>query len=189
MKEDNELVKEVLSGSISAFEEIMKRHEISIMNFCFNIVRNKENAEDITQEVFLKVFNKLYTFKSQYKFSTWLYQIAKNKCVDFLRKNSRVNQIDSENLLNLSGSEVTEDTIEFNETKKSIIKFIYSLKEIDRQILLLRYTRENLTFKDISEIMNISEANVKKRYYRAYDKYENFMESEYKSELKAVCKG
>lgn len=189
MKEDKELVKEVLSGNIAAFEEIMRRYESGIMRFCFSMVGCVESAEDITQEVFVKVYNKLYTYKSDYKFSTWLYQISKNKCIDYIRRNRKTSQISLSSLADLSDSSSPQEAVEFNETKKLIINFIGSLKEIDRQILLLRYVNEHLTFKDIAEIMNISEANAKKRYYRAYEKYETFLEREYKTELKAVCKG
>lgn len=176
MKEDQELVKLVLAGDMRAFEELVRRYEAGILRFTYNMVRSKESAEDITQEVFIAAYNKLYTFKQQYKFSTWLYQIARNKCIDYGRKYGNVQSVNLD-YLNLPSREMSpENIVEFKETKRKVEDFIATLSDIDRQILILRYSYEQLTFGDIAEIIKLGESAVKKRYYKIYDRYEEFIE-------------
>ena len=187
MKDDKELVKEVLSGRIAAFEEIMRRYEMSIVHFCFDMVRNKESAEDITQEVFVTVYNKLFTFNSDYKFSTWLYQIAKNRCIDHMRRNRKFQHLELMEAEDMTSGVRPDQEVEFKETKMAVREFLNTLSKTDRLILFFRYTRESLTFSDIAQIMKMSESNVKKRYYRTYEKYEDFLEA-YKGGISALCK-
>ena len=87
MNEDIEIVKSILMGNTELFEIIVNRYEIGIQRYIYNMVRNSETSEDLTQEVFISAYNKLYTFNKEYKFSTWLFQIAKNKTIDYIRKN------------------------------------------------------------------------------------------------------
>src|SRR4051812_5783748 len=96
MKEDIELIRAVLKGDINSFEEIVARYEMGIVRFIYNMIRNKETAEDLTQEVFINAYKKLHSFRQEYKFSTWLYQIAKNKCIDHIRKYGKTQEVNME---------------------------------------------------------------------------------------------
>lgn len=80
-----------------------------------------------------------------------------------------------------------DQEVEFKETKRAVREFLNTLNKTDRLILFFRYTRESLTFSDIAQIMKMSESNVKKRYYRTYEKYEDFLEA-YKGGIRALCK-
>ncbi|WP_315118698.1 sigma-70 family RNA polymerase sigma factor [uncultured Clostridium sp.] len=175
MEDDLKLVQEVLNGNIDSFNIIVNKYELPILKFIYNMVKNKETAEDITQEVFITLYNKLYMYKDQYKFSNWIFQIAKNKSIDYMRKYKRVHESNIEEIKDIASKEVSpEEAAQFKETKKKVEAFINSLEEIDRQIILLRYSREEMTFSDISQILNISESSVKRRYYKARDKYKQY---------------
>jgi RNA polymerase sigma-70 factor (ECF subfamily) len=88
--DDLELVKDILDGKVDSFNVIICKYEASIFKFILNMVKDHEEAKDLTQDVFITMYNKLYTYRGEKKFSSWLYQIARNKGVDYLRKNKRV---------------------------------------------------------------------------------------------------
>lgn len=172
MDEDLRLIKEVLRGNLDSFNIIVNKYEIPVLRFIYNLIKNTQTAEDITQEVFITVYNKLYLYKSEYKFSNWVFQIARNKCIDYIRKNKNTVEANIDEVRELASKETTpEDFLEFKEMKEQVEKFLYSLDEIDRQIIVLRYSGENTTFHDIAQIMKISESSVKRRYYNAREKF------------------
>jgi RNA polymerase sigma-70 factor (ECF subfamily) len=172
INEDLDIVNKVIQGDINSFGTIINQYEKGISKFIYNIVKNKELSEDICQEVFISAYYKLYSYNQEYRFSTWLYKIASNKCMDFFRKNKKSKEINI-NIFNLYSKEATpESVIELKETKKNIEFFLHSLKELDRKILALKASENKFSFREISEILNMSESNVKKRYYNILDKYE-----------------
>lgn len=174
MKEDLELIRAVLRGDMNSFEEIVARYEMGIVRFIYNMIRDKEAAEDLTQEVFINAYKKLHTFRQEYKFSTWLYQIAKNKCIDYIRKYGKAQEVNVEDV-RISSCELSpEGYMEYKETRHIVEKFICTLKDLDKQILILRYSQEHLTFGDIAALLNMSESSVKKRYYKIHDKFEAY---------------
>lgn len=175
MNEDIDIVLSILSGNTELFEVIIIRYELGIQRYVYNMVRNPETSEDLTQEVFISAYNKLYTFNKEYKFSTWLFQIAKNKTIDYIRKNKKKIELEYFDGIVSSNVQSPEISVEFMETKDNILAFIKCLDEIDRQILLLRYTRNKITFQQIALILNMPESSVKKRYYRIYARYELFI--------------
>jgi len=174
--QDKEIVERILNGDVQAFELIINRYEISIARFIYQMVRDKETAEDLTQEVFILAYNKLFTYKSDYKFSAWLYRIARNKTIDYIRKEGKVKSVNLDDIGPICSNESSpEEIIEFRELKETIESFIRTLDIIDKQILTLRYTKHELTFNDIADMLNMSLSSVKKRYYKIYDKYEKYL--------------
>lgn len=170
--EDLDIVNRVIKGDSNSFGILMNRYEKRVSMFIYNIVKSKELAEDLCQEVFISAYYKLYSYNKEYRFSTWIYKIASNKCVDFLRKNKKIKEIDFSSVSLCSNEETREGVIELKETKKDIRLFLKSLKDIDRRILALRASDNDFSFREISEILNMTESNVKKRYYNILDKYE-----------------
>ena len=174
--QDKEIVERILNGDVQAFELIINRYEMSIARFIYQMVRDKETAEDLTQEVFILAYNKLFTYKSDYKFSAWLYRIARNKTIDYIRKEGKVKSVNLDDIGPICSNESSpEEIIEFRELKETIESFIKTLDIIDKQILILRYTKHELTFNDIADMLNMSLSSVKKRYYKIYDKYEKYV--------------
>jgi len=175
MEEDLRLVLEILKGNIDGFNILVNKYELSILRFVYNNVRDKEAAEDITQEVFITVYNKLYTFNKEYKFSNWLFQIARNKCIDYVRKYKRVYEANVEEVGEMASKEISpEQSTEFKEVKKLVESFIETLNDTDKQIILLRYSDDNMTFSDIAEVLRLGESVVKKRYYKARERFREY---------------
>ena len=83
--EDRDLVQEVLSGKNSAFRALVEEYQDRVFNACLNVLRDREDAEDVAQEVFIEVFNSLRSFRGDSKLSTWIYRIAVSKSLDLLR--------------------------------------------------------------------------------------------------------
>lgn len=185
MCDELDIIDKVLKGDAEAFEYIVYKYENAIVRFIYNMINNKESAEDLTQEVFISAFKKLYTFSREYKFSTWLYQIAKNKCIDFMRKQKRSKEICAEEVKLNSEDISPENYVVYRETKSNIEEFIKTLKDIDRQILVLRYSSK-LTFMDIAILLNMGDSAVKKRYYKIYDKFEKYLEGGSQRDLQRV---
>lgn len=174
-EEDLVLVEETLNGKIKSFENLVSKYEIVVMRFIYSMIKDKQISEDITQEVFITVYNKLYTFDSKYKFYSWILRIAKNKCIDHIRKYSKINETNIDETLGISSKEISpENIIEFKETKEIIRRYINSLGELDKQIIMLRYS-SNVTFGEISKILDISESSVKRRYYKIKEQFKKYM--------------
>lgn len=178
MDEDIRLVLEVLDGNIDSFNILVNKYEIAILKFVYNLIKDREAAEDITQEVFITMYNKLYTYKSRYKFSNWLFQIAKNKSIDYIRKYKRVYESNIEDAADITSTEISpEESAEFNEMKSYVENFINGMEDSDRCIIILRYTRDDMTFGDIAQILNMSESTVKRRYYKARERFKEYVVS------------
>lgn len=181
MEQDLKLVKEILNGNIDSFNIIVNKYEYMIFKFIYNMVRNKEASEDITQEVFINVYNKLYLYDSKYKFSNWIFQIARNKTIDYIRKYKRTYEANIDEIEEYASKDISpEQWTEYMESKKNIENFISTLSEIDREIVILRYSSEGITFSDIAETINMSESAVKRRYYKVREKYREIANSEEK---------
>lgn len=175
MDEDLKLVEEVLKGNIDSFNILVNKYELSVLRFVYNTLRDREASEDITQEVFITVYNKLYTFNKSYKFSNWLFQIARNKCIDYIRKYKRVYEANVEEVSDVVSNDLSpEESAEFKEVKSLIQAFINTLNDTDKQIITLRYSNERLTFSDVGEILNMTESSVKRRYYKAREKFKEY---------------
>lgn len=167
--EDGILVKKILQGDIESFEILIKKYELMVLRFIYGMTKQKETSEDITQEVFITVYNKLEMYNNAYSFSNWILQIAKNKCIDYMRKYNKVQECDIDMAYNISSKDMgPQGYTEYQEVKRKIDDYIKTLDEIDTQILSLRYSKD-LTFKDISEILSLTETTVKRRYYKIRD--------------------
>jgi RNA polymerase sigma-70 factor (ECF subfamily) len=179
--EDLKLVQEVLKGNIDSFNILVNKYELLILRFVYNTLKDREAAEDISQEVFITVYNKLYTYNKDYKFSNWIFQIARNKCIDYMRKYKRVYEANVEEVGELVSKEVSpEQSAEFNETKRIIEDFVGGLNDVDKQIIILRYSNEHITFSDVASVLNMSESAVKRRYYKVRERFKEYRVSKEK---------
>lgn len=176
--EDIRLINNILDGNVDSFNILVNKYEYSVLKFVYNMIKDKEASEDITQEVFITIYNKLYMYDKKRKFYNWILQIAKNKCIDYMRKYKRVYESNIEEARNLASSEISpEQALEYNETKKTIKNFINQLNEIDKQILILRYSQE-LKFTDIASILDMNVSAVKRRYYNVRDNFKVYRNHE-----------
>lgn len=169
--EDIKLVEGILSGDIQCFNELMIKYEPIVQRFVYNIVKEKHTAEDISQEVFITIYNKLDMYNRKCKFSSWILQIAKNKAIDYIRKYRKVIETDIMEARGVAASSISpEEAYEYKEVKMEVEEYLGELSEEDRLIVTLRYTKGQ-TFEDISEIMGMKLSTVKRRYYKVRDGY------------------
>lgn len=176
MREDINLVREVLNGNIDSLNILIAKYEKAIYRFVYNIINDKEASQDITQEVFITMYNKLYTYRQDSKFSNWIFKIARNKCIDYMRKYKRTYEVNIEDAIGIESREISpEQWAEGMETRKLAGEFINNLEGIDKQIIILRYSSDDITFADIAQMLNITESAVKRRFYRMRDKFKVFL--------------
>ncbi|MQR93675.1 RNA polymerase sigma factor SigW [Fictibacillus phosphorivorans] len=168
------MVTQVKKGDQEAFEGIVDLFKDKIYRHCFRMVGNGHEAEDLAQETFLRAYRNIGKYNSEYKFSTWIFRIATNLCIDRLRKKkpdyyldaevpgtdgaTMYSQLSSEEPL---PEEVVTDNEEWNELQAEIMK----LPEKYRTAILLKYV-EDLSLEEISKIMDIPVPTVKTRIHR-----------------------
>jgi RNA polymerase sigma-70 factor (ECF subfamily) len=175
VQEDSNLIQSVLDGNVDSFNILVNKYEVIVLRFIYNMIKDKEASEDITQEVFITLYNKLYMYDKTHKFLNWLLQISKNKCIDYIRKYKRVYESNIEDIPSITSKEMSpEQVAEFKETKENVESYLNSLNEVDRQILTMRYS-QGLTFYDLSQILDMTESNVKRRYYRSRQNFKTFI--------------
>jgi RNA polymerase sigma-70 factor (ECF subfamily) len=173
MVSDEVLTQQVIHGNLSAFEELVERYKKLIFTIVYRIIGHYQDAEDITQEVFLTVFKKLYQFDSGKRFKPWIQRIAINTTITALRKKQKVINISyDENLekdfdLNASSKIPDPQTeVEKQELHMEINSALQELNEGYRIILMLRYQMD-LNNSEISDILNVSREIVEVRLHRA----------------------
>ena len=172
--DDLELIKLTLSTKDSRFFSVLyDRYAPYVYNKCFSFVDTKEEAQDLTHDIFIKVYLSLKTFKNESKFSTWLYSITYNFCVNFISKKKIKYNLDIDQL----GHIQDEGEENANEEDFDILQINYAkLQEIlrmldvqDRIILLMKY-QDDLSIKEISELLKIGVSAVKMRLQRSKQK-------------------
>lgn len=170
---DGELIEKAIGGREDGFEELVRRYQRPITGYVYRMLNNYDASLDVTQEVFIKVYNSLEKYSSEYKFSTWLYRIAHNAAIDWMRRNS-VNQqsIEAENAdgsyqLQIESPQPSpEQDRERSEWRTEIEAVVKCLPPVYRELILLRHTQD-LSYDEIAEITNLPLGTVKNRLFRA----------------------
>lgn len=169
---DNKLVDEyLLTQQMAFFDELYKRYSNKVYFKCYSLLGEYSLAEDATQDVFLKIILNLSKFSQKSKFSTWIYSITYNYCIDQIRKLKKTKMVFSED--GEMPDEVDDDESSLS-TEANLVALQATLDvidEADRAILLMKY-QDNLMVKDIADILNLSESAVKMRLKRAKEKFQ-----------------
>lgn len=170
-KSDIEHVREVLSGNAEAFRPIVDRYKGMVLNIVHRLVRNRMEAEEIAQDVFMNAFKALPTFKAEARFSTWLYRIAHNKAVSHQRKRSSskgIHTSQSPEELQLEHEEELFDKADDLQAlrEQHLPDALASLDPEDEALIGLYY-QQDLSIAEVSEITGLTQANVKVRLHRA----------------------
>ncbi len=172
MQTDEQLIKKASKGDMSAFDELVLRHNKKVMNTAYGMLSDYHDACDAAQEVFLRVYKSLSTFKGEAQFSTWLYRVTANVCNDILRKRKKHTAISLDRDDESSHSEIPDDSAspheraEGNELQKLVQSEVAKLPE-DYRVVLTLYEFENLQYDMIAEILKIPIGTVKSRISRA----------------------
>lgn len=170
---DGELIVDAITGRVDGFEELVRRYQRPITGYVFRMLGDYEASLDVTQEVFIKVYNSLSKYSSEYKFSTWLYRIAHNAAIDHMRRNSVTPQsLEAENAdgsfqiqIESRGSSPEQDH-ERSEWRNEIDAVVKCLPDAYRDLILLRHARD-LSYDEIAEVTGLPLGTVKNRLFRA----------------------
>jgi RNA polymerase sigma-70 factor (ECF subfamily) len=167
-------IKQVIKGDQDAFGEIVEIYKNSVYQLCFRMVGNRHEAEDMAQEAFVRAYVNISSFNQDLKFSTWLFRIATNLCIDRLRKKKPDYFLDAE----VSGTEgltmysqipsntpLPESELESLELQETVQKEILKLPDKYRAAIVLKYI-EGLSLNEISEILDLPLGTVKTRIHR-----------------------
>ena len=170
---DVDLIKAIVKDSYTLlFEILYDRYAALVYNKCFGFAKDADEAKDLTQDVFLKLFVKLASFKGKSKFSTWLYAFTYNHCVNYVTRNTakkfEKQSVDYKDIENLSYSD--EDDTSFLDMKVDKLKVALEIISPDEKMILLLKYQDFLSIKEIGSALEIGESAVKMRLKRAKDK-------------------
>lgn len=185
-KKDLTLVEAAIKGDQGAYAELMDRYRDSIYFMMLKMVKNPDDADDLTIEAFGKAFNRLKQYSPNYAFSTWLFKIASNNCIDFIRKkrlkmtsmDSGIKTDDGETMyIDAKSSEKDpEQEVMHNQKVKHMRELVSKLKPRYRVLVEKRYFEE-LSYEEISQELDLPLGTVKAQLFRARDFLANMMEN------------
>ena len=184
---ESEYIKRSQQGDADAFGQLVTLYENKILNYCYRMLGNRADAEDATQEVFVKLYRFIDSFTGQSAFSTWLYKIASNVCLDPLRKNKRhtdtvslhqQNAEGEEFLLNIEDKGLTPyESAQVSEAQRALFLALEQLGEEQRQVVVLRDV-EGLSYEEIAQITGTAPGTVKSRINRARQALKKLLEKD-----------
>ena len=170
---DGELITGAINGRSDGFEELVRRYQRPITSYVFRMLGDYDLSLDVTQEVFIKVYNSLTKYSPEYKFSTWLYRIAHNAAVDHMRRNSVTPQsLEAENadgsyqIQIESRGPTPEQDRERSEWRTEIDSVVKCLPSAYRDLIVLRHGRD-LSYDEIADVTGLPLGTVKNRLFRA----------------------
>jgi RNA polymerase sigma-70 factor, ECF subfamily len=169
---DHEIITRIRSGQSDLYAELVRQYHKKVMGYCLTMLQNHTDAEEAAQDVFVKAYRSLDRFKEQSSFSTWLYRITANHCLDVLRKRNRRRTVSLDSLVENEGDRIhrlfSESPVaaDLMENKDLVGKILSTLSEDYRTILTLREA-DGLEYQEIAEILECSLDAVKGRLSRA----------------------
>nr|WP_319571549.1 sigma-70 family RNA polymerase sigma factor [uncultured Draconibacterium sp.] len=183
-RQDYELVKAALSGDDKAFARLLNRYKDAIYFMLLKMVNNRSDAEDLTLEAFGKAFKNLHQYSPTYAFSTWLFKIASNNCIDFLRKKKGVHvpienngQDDNSEAIKLRSKEPDPEEKLIRQQKAILLRRVVRKLKPRYQILVeLRYFRE-FSYEEIAKELDLPLGTVKAQLFRAREMLFKMIES------------
>lgn len=184
-QKDLDLVHSAIGGNQLAYGQLMDRYRESIYFMMLKMVKNTDDADDLTIEAFGKAFNRLEQYSPSYAFSTWLFKIASNNCIDFIRKkrikvtsmDTGIKTTDGETIFidTKSATRDPEETLEHKQKVMHMRDLVSKLKPRYRILVEKRYFEE-LSYEEISEELNLPLGTVKAQLFRARDFLSNMIE-------------
>ena len=182
------LIEQLKQGNEAAFKTIVEAWQDMVYNTALGIIQNTEDAEDISQEVFVQVYESVHSFKGEAKFSTWLYRITVTKTMDHIRKKKRKKRFAFIQSIFGANDEIAHDPPDFNhpgvaldkkETTAELFKAIEQLPE-NQKIAFTLNKLEGLNYQEVSEIMNTTVPSIESLLHRAKNNLKKILELYYK---------
>lgn len=171
-KNDQLYIAKVINGDSKAFAYLVDNYKNMVFTLAFKMTKNREEAEEVSQDTFIKAYKNLKKFKGDSKFSTWLYKIAYHTCLDTIKKNKNHNnsfEINEVTFNQIKSVEDTLQTIERKERAQILDACLMQLQDDERSLIWMFYYQE-LSLKEIIEVTSMSEANIKVKLHRARKK-------------------
>ncbi len=170
---DHEIIQQILqSGKTAYFAELYDRYANKVYRKCISMLKNKEDAQDLSHDILVKAFLKISSFEGNSSFSTWIYAITYNKCIDFLRKKQK-NRVVVYDDINESLDIEVEDEVEnkkiFEIEVERLMELLHELNEDDRAIILMKY-QDEMSIEEIRTALSLSPSAAKMRLKRARDR-------------------
>lgn len=186
-QQDAEMLEAVIGGDATAYRGLVEKYQGRVYSMVYGMVRNREDARDITQEAFVKAYQSLDSFRVESSFYTWLYKIAMNRAIDFLRKRRRrsAGEYDDQTATKSDGvipdvyhADSPRKVVERKQLYSAIMDALQKLPEEQRQVVLLREL-EGLSYKEIAEVMGLAEGTVMSRLFYARKKLQQLLADEH----------
>lgn len=166
-KEESHIIKEILNGKTEQYEYFLNRYGQQVFVLVDRIVYCQEDAEELTQDVFLKAFQQLSSFKAESSFSTWIYRIATNLAISAVRKKRNdVLRLDDSVFANLSDTQVDEALEDESEEQMERLQQAMNQLEADERALITLYYLEEKPLAEVAFILGITEGNAKVKLHR-----------------------
>ncbi len=186
---DKEIISKVLQGDQQAYGELITRYQNYVFTLTMRMVRTREDAEEIAQDVFIKAYRSLADFRGDSKFSTWLYTITNTTCITFLRKKKLViHSLDHEKVFEVAdsrNSSFNANLVEQRSRQNMVNEAIARLSPDDAEVITLFYKAEQ-SLEEIGKIMRLEPNTVKVRLHRARQRLKEKMEKHYSEEVKNI---
>jgi RNA polymerase sigma-70 factor (ECF subfamily) len=184
---DNEILSSVLRGDQQAYAEIVKRYQNFVFTIALRYTPNREDAEEIAQDCFIKAYRSLADFRGESKFTTWLYTIVTTTCLTFLRKKKlEVHSLDNEKVFEMAENQdsgMNANQVEQKSRVSMVNRAIALLSPDDAQIITLFYKGEQ-SLEEIAQIMHMEANTVKVRLHRARQRLKEKMEKHFTAEVR-----
>lgn len=169
---DHELVKLVKAGELAPYDELVRRHQVKIHDLCYKMLRNYDDARDMAQETFLKAYRKINKFKGKAKFSTWLYRIAVNNCLNYIKKQRPTEELYEE--ITSTGQDDPVQRFKGKRFRERITAAVARLPEVQKAVFTLR-TLEDLSYQEVSDILKKPISTVKVNHHLAVKNLRNYL--------------
>lgn len=186
-------ITDLQAGKQAAYSRLLDEYEQRVFHTCLSFVPNKEDAQDIAQEVFVEVFRSIHTFKGNSKLSTWIYRISTNKSLEFIRKKNTKKRFAF--MQSIFGNEIPLDKtsyftemnhpgilLENKERSETIFKAIHQLPDAQKVVFTL-HKIDGLSYKEVAEITQKSVSSVESLMFRAKKNLQQILANFYKNEF------
>jgi len=184
-KNDSWYVERVLKGDTQYFSYFVEKYKDIVYSIAFKVLRNREDAEEMAQESFIKAFKSLHTFKGEAKFSTWLYRITYNNCISEVRK-KKIKFVSADDV------QISDEPEELNlygipaENRAKYVKAALEKLPEDEYTLILLYYFDDKSIEEIGEITKMTESNVKVKLFRSRKKLYTILNDMLKEEIYTI---
>ena len=184
---DNEIISRVLKGEQNAYAELVNRYQAYVFTLVLRMIKSREDAEEVAQDVFIKAYRSLADFRGESKFSTWLYTIANTTSITFLRKKKLdVHSLDNEKVFEVADSKDSgfrANLVEQKSRVNMVNEAINMLNPDDAEIITLFYKAEQ-SLEEIGEILGLDPKTAKVRLHRARQRLKEKMETNFAEEVR-----